>query len=154
LSDASVPQGSGNHDASQPPTVADAAFCELVALDLGVKPTTARTAFLGEEASRVLGVVAWALENAPDNPERRAKMIVAWAKKRRCGAFRDPKLEFAALVGGLEGEEASYKENLALAKLILMYWTDNPRRLARLIDEVEIWFNAQAKAEAENRGRS
>jgi hypothetical protein len=154
LSDGSVPQGSGKHDAPQPPTVADAAFCELVAIDLGVKPSTAKTAFLGEEASHLLGVVAWALDQAPENPERRAKMIVAWAKKRRCGAFREPALEFAALVGGLEGEEAGYKENLALAKLILMYWTDNPKRLAKLIDEVEIWFNARAGAEAENGERS
>ncbi len=152
MSEGSVPQGSGKHDAPQPPTVADAAFCELVALDLGVKPSTAKTAFLGEEASRVLGVVAWALENAPDNPERKAKMILAWAKKHRCGAFREPHLEFAALVGNLEGEEGSYKENLALAKLILMYWTDNPKRLARLIDEVEVWFNAQAKADGKGAG--
>ena len=58
MSDGSVPQGSGKHDAPRPPTVADAAFCELVAQVLGVKPATARTAFICDAAQRVLGVVA------------------------------------------------------------------------------------------------
>jgi hypothetical protein len=62
LSDASVPQGSGKHDAPQPITVADGAYCELVARDLGVKTSTARTAFINEPTQRVLGVVSWAMD--------------------------------------------------------------------------------------------
>jgi len=146
LSRRSVPEGSGKHDdAPQPPPVADGPFCEQVARDLGVKPATAKTAFMGEPEQRVLGVAAWAMEEAPDDPERRARAIVAWAKKRRAGAFRENPLEFASLVGsvgGTEGGEPHYRENEALAKLLALYWIENPRRLGRLLDEVEIWFNA------------
>ena len=146
MSKRSVPEGSSKHDAPEPPTkAADAAFCDAIAEELEVKPGTARTAFLGEPQKRVLGVAEWAMDEAPDDAEHRARMIVAWAKKRRAGAFRENPLEFASLmgsVGSTEGGDAHYRENEALAKLLALYWIDNPRRLARLLDEVEIWFNA------------
>ncbi len=143
MSTESVPEGSGKHDAPRPPTVADGPFCELVARDLGIKLSTARTAFIGEATQRVLGVVAWAM-NESEDPERRAKAIVCWAKKRRCGAFREQSDEYVSLAGSIaKGEEAHYRENEALARILAKYWAENPRRLARVLDEVEIWVNVR-----------
>jgi len=150
VSSRSVPEGAGKHDAPQPPSVANADFCEQLAAELGVKPATAKTAFLGEPERRALGVAEWAMGEAPDDPEQRARMIVAWAKKRRAGAFREDPREFASIVGGVGGTEGGaphYRENEAMAKLLALYWADNPRRLARVLDEVEIWFNAQMNGE-------
>jgi hypothetical protein len=144
LSTGSVPQGSCEHEASQPPTVADVRFCELVAADMGVKVSTARTAFIGEATERVRGVASWALDRSPD-PDERGKMILAWAKKRGCGAFRTHPDEYVSLAGGGRSfaHMASRHENEALAHLLLQYWCANPKRLARLLDEVEIWINVR-----------
>ena len=153
MSSESVPQGSGEHGAPQPPTVADGPFCELVAADLGVKVSTARTAFIGEATPRVMGVVGWAMDKSED-PEERARMVLAWAKKRRSGAFRPPADEYVSLAGSTgNGHMASFRENEALAHLLLQYWCANPKRLARLLDEVEIWINVREDELAEN-GRS
>jgi len=53
-----------------PQRVADAAFCEVVAKELGIKPTSAKTAFLEEPLGRVIGVVSWAMEESEDPKER------------------------------------------------------------------------------------
>ena len=37
----------------------------------------------------------------------------------------------------------SHRENLALARLLAQYWHENPKRLARVLDEVEIWLNVR-----------
>jgi hypothetical protein len=142
LSDRSVPEGSGKHGEhpQKPPTVADAAFCELVARDMGVKVSAARTAFMGEPTARVKGVVEWAMDRSED-PEERSRMVVAWARKRGCGAFRSDD-EYVSLAGSVGvGHMANRRENEALAHLLLQYWCSNPRRLARLLDELEIWIN-------------
>ncbi len=137
MSDASVPQGTNG----APTAVADAAFCELVAKDLGIKPTTAKTAFLDEPTQRVLGVASWAMDNSEDVAER-ARMVIAWAKKRGAGAFRPIPDEYVSLAGSVgRGEEAHYRENEALARLLARYWHENPRRLARVLEELEIWVN-------------
>ena len=118
----SVPRALGKAgDASRPTTreiVADAAFCELLAEDLGVKTTTARTAFVGEPKVRCIRVVEWALRHEPDDPERRARMIVAWARKRRAGAFRD--------------DEDAERD---IARKIANYWREHPERLAETLRE-------------------
>lgn len=118
----SVPRGPGKRDhASWPSTreiVADAAFCEVLAEDLGVKTTTARTAFIGEPKVRCVRVVEWALRHEPDDPEKRAKMILAWARKRRAGAFR-------------QDEDAECEVALMIAE----YWNANPQRLAETLRE-------------------
>ncbi len=150
MSERSVPEGAGKHGAQPSPTLADVVFCEQLAKELEVRPATARTAFLGEPEKRALGVAEWAMGEAPDDPDQRARMIVAWAKKRRAGAFREDPAEFVSLaggVGGTEGGDPHYREMEALAKLLALYWADNPRRLARVLDEVEIWFNAQMNGE-------
>ncbi len=139
----SVPEGVGKHGAQPPPSTADAVFCEQLAEELEVRPATARTAFLGEPEKRALGVAEWAMGEAPDDPDQRARMIVAWAKKRRAGAFREDPREFVSLAGGTEGGDPHYREMEALAKLLALYWADNPRRLARVMDDAEIWFNAE-----------
>lgn len=149
MSKRSVPKSGEKHDAPAP-SVAGADFCEQLAAELGVKPATAKTAFLGEPEKRALGVAEWAMGEAPDDPEQRARMLIAWAKKRRAGAFREDPNEFASLaggVGGTEGGDPHYRENEAMAKLLALYWADNPKRLARVLDDVEIWFNAQINGE-------
>ena len=74
----------GAQGGALPQRVADAAFCEVVARDLGIKPTSAKTAFLEEPIGRVIGVASWAMEESED-PQERSRMVIAWAKKRRAG---------------------------------------------------------------------
>jgi hypothetical protein len=83
LSKRSVPQGTDG----APIPVADSGFCEELAEYLGIKPSTAKTAFLDEPNQRVLGVASWAMDKSAD-PEERARMVIAWAKKGGAGAFR------------------------------------------------------------------
>ena len=37
----------------------------------------------------------------------------------------------------------NYRENVALARLLARYWHENPKRLARVLDELEIWLNVR-----------
>lgn len=137
-----------------PQTVADAAFCELVAGDLGIKPTSAKTAFLDEPIPRVVGVASWAMEESAD-PGERSRMVIAWAKKRRAGAFRPVPEEYVSLAGSVgHGEEAHYRENEALARLLARYWHENPRRLARVLEDLEIWVNVFPERLDPGNGRS
>ncbi len=85
----------------------------------------------------------WAADRSPD-PEERGRMVIAWAKKRGCGAFRTSPDEYVSLAGSTgHAHMATQRENAALAHLLLQYWCDNPRRLARLLDELEIWLNVK-----------
>ena len=104
-------------EASPPPTVDDR-YARLLADDLGVKRTTIRTALIGEPVARALEVRAWVLEQAPDDPERRAKILLWWAKKRRAGAFR-------------QDEDAERY----FARKIAEYWLEHPDRLAETLRE-------------------
>jgi hypothetical protein len=137
LSERSVPQGTEG-----PPTsVADSGFCEELAEYLGIKSSTAKTAFLDEPTQRVLGVASWAVDKSAD-PEERARMVIAWAKKRGAGAFRPVSDEYISLAGSVgHGEEAHYRENETLARLLARYWHQHPHRLARVLEELEIWVN-------------
>src|SRR3712207_4571329 len=69
LTEQSLPQGGdhpqpGAEGGDLPQRVADAAFCEIVAGELGIKPTSAKTAFLEEPIGRVVGVATWAMEES------------------------------------------------------------------------------------------
>jgi hypothetical protein len=78
----------------------DARFASVLADELGVKVSTARTAFIGEPQRRASEISGWALD-ASDDPAERANMILAWAKKNRAGAFRErTDDEFRQAVGG------------------------------------------------------
>jgi hypothetical protein len=137
-----------------PQSVADAAFCEVVAKDLGIKPTSAKTAFLEEPLGRVIGVASWAMDESED-PQERSRMIIAWAKKRRAGAFRPVPDEYVSLAGSVgHGEVAHRRENETLARLLTRYWHENPRRLARVLDELEIWVNVFPERLEQEDGRS
>jgi hypothetical protein len=137
-----------------PQRVADAAFCEVVAEELGIKPTSAKTAFLEETIGRVIGVASWAMEESED-PQERSRMVIAWAKKRRAGAFRPVPEEYVSLAGSVgRGEEAHRRENEALARLLSKYWHENPKRLARVLDELEIWINVFPEQLEREDGRS
>ncbi len=96
--------------------VVDDRYAELLAEDLGCKVTTARTAFWGEPQKRALGVVEWAFKHEPDDAERRAKMVLGWARKRQAGAFRDT--------------EESERE---IAEAMARYWLEHPERLAETL---------------------
>jgi hypothetical protein len=134
--------------------VAYAAFCEVVAEELGIKPTSAKTAFLEEPIGRVIGVASWAMEESED-PQERSRMVIAWAKKRRAGAFRPVSEEYVSLAGSVgRGGEAHRRENEALARLLARYWHENPRRLARVLDELEIWVNVFPEQLQQEDGRS
>jgi len=96
----------------------DGRYAELLAEDLGVKVTTARSAFIGEPQRRALGVVAWAFKHEPDSPEFRARMVLCWARKRGAGAFRRD--------GDAERD---------IARKIAAYWIEHPDRLAETLRE-------------------
>jgi hypothetical protein len=71
-------------------------------------------------------------------------MILAWAKKRGCGAFRASPEEYVSLAGTVgKGHMATRHENEALAYLLLQYWCASPKRLARLLDEVKVFLNVR-----------
>ena len=118
MTETSLPRTPGKHPPSTREILVDGRYAELLAEDLGVKVTTARTAFIGEPQRRALGVVAWAMERAPDSPEKRAKLILAWAKKRGAGAFR-------------QDEDAERY----FARKIAEYWLEHPDRLAETLRE-------------------
>jgi hypothetical protein len=103
--------------ASPTPTV-DAKYAKLLADDLGCKVSTARTAFIGEPVARALKVREWAFEKAPNSPEKRAKLIIGWAKRRRAGAFKQ--------------DDDAEKD---LARRIARYWSEHPEELARTLRE-------------------
>lgn len=143
MSRRSVPEGAGKHEdyAPEHPSMADAAVCKAVAEEMGVKVSAARTAIIGEPTQRVRGVVEWAMDRSED-PEERARMVLAWARKRGCGAFRPSDDEYVSLAGSTgKAHIASHRENEAIAHLLLQYWCSNPKRLSRLLDELEIWIN-------------
>jgi hypothetical protein len=135
LSTDSLPRTPGKHP---PPStrelVADAAFCELIASDLGVKHTTAKTAFLDEPKVRAIRVVEWALRHQPDDPEQRAKMILGWAKKRRAGAFREDKSGDTSLADIFAGEQERFER---LAEALAALWVEHPESLAKAIRALE-----------------
>ena len=144
----------GAQGGALPQGVADAAFCKVVAEELGIKPTSAKTAFLDEPIGRVIGVASWAMEESED-PQERSRMVIAWAKKRRAGAFRPVPDEYVSLAGSVgHGEEAHRRENEALARLLTRYWHANPKRLARVLDELEIWINVFPEQLEREDGRS
>ena len=68
--------------------VVDDRYAEILADELGVKITTARTAFIGEPQRQASEISGWALDNS-DDPEERGRMVISWAKKHRRGAFRE-----------------------------------------------------------------
>ncbi len=67
----------------------DGRYARILADELGVKVSTARTAFIGEPKKRASEISGWALDHS-DDPGERARMVLAWAKKHRSGAFREP----------------------------------------------------------------
>jgi len=115
--------------------LAASGFCEELAQYLGIKPSTAKTAFLDEPAQRVLGVASWAMDKSEDHEER-ARMLIAWATKRGAGAFRPVQGESISLAGSVGcGEEAHYRENETLARLLAGYWHEINVFPERLEDE-------------------
>jgi hypothetical protein len=79
---------------ASPPPVVDAKYAKLLAADIGCKVTAARTAFIGEPVARALKVREWAFRRAPNSPEKRARLIIEWAKRQGAGAFKqDPDAE-------------------------------------------------------------
>ncbi len=126
--------GDGDAHPSTRELVADDAFCALIAEDLGVKHTTAKTVFLDEPKVRALRVVEWALRQQPDDAEKRAKMVLAWAKKRRAGAFREDKGDDTSLADIFDREEERFR---GLAEALAEMWVKHPESLAAAIRALE-----------------
>jgi hypothetical protein len=63
-------------------------------------------------------VIAWAFKHEPDSPERRARMVLSWARKRGAGAFR-------------RDEDAERD----IARQIAAYWIEHPDRLAETLHD-------------------
>lgn len=114
--------------------VVDDRFAEVLAKDLGIKPTTARTAFSGEPKVRAIRVSEWALRHQPDSPEKRAKMVLAWARKRGAGAFRADDHQDESLNGVLDGEDERFTR---LAEALARMWVEHPASLAEAIRALE-----------------
>jgi hypothetical protein len=68
--------------------IVDGRYAEILADELGIKLTTARAAFIGEPQRQASEISGWALDNS-DDPAERGRMVLAWAKKHRAGAFRE-----------------------------------------------------------------
>jgi hypothetical protein len=114
--------------------VVDERFAAVLAEDLGIKPTTVRTALIGEPKVRAIRVGEWAQRNAPDDPERRGKLLVWWAKKRGAGAFRPDDHQDESLGGILEAEDERFGR---LAEALAKMWVENPASLAEAIKALE-----------------
>jgi hypothetical protein len=121
LTKSSLPpeRGEQEHASRLPTPTVDDRYARILADDLGCKVSTARTCFIHEPVSRALEVRAWAFKHAPDSPEKRAKLILGWAKRRKAGAFRDQDAE-------------AEKE---IARRIAAYWREHPDRLAETLRE-------------------
>ena len=143
MTDVSVPQNRGKHP---PPSTreltADDAFCELLAGDLGIKPKTARIVFRDEPKVRCLRVTEWALRHEPDDPERRARILIWWAKKQQAGAFR-PDNTPDTLAGIFDQETRRFE---ALAEALAKMWVENPDSLAQAIRALEHSRNGKGAA--------
>jgi hypothetical protein len=122
----------------------DSRYARLLAEDLGCKESVARTCFLHEPCKRALGVVAWCHEHAPHDAERRARMALMWARKRRAGAFTEDAGEraFEEAAGRLKPEDLTRQ----LSELLLRYWTEDPSRLSELLDAVERNLNGNGRS--------
>ena len=117
--EASVPRTPGKHPPSTREVVVDGRYARLLADDLGVKLTAARTAFIGEPVGRAMQVRDWAFAKAPESPEKRAKLILGWAKRKGAGAFRQ------------DDEDAERQ----IARQIAAYWREHPEKLAEVLRE-------------------
>jgi hypothetical protein len=95
----------------------DDRYARLLAEDLGCKVSTARTAFIHEPVSRALKVREWAFDKAPNSPEKRAKLILGWARRRQAGAFR-------------KRDEDAERD---IARRIALYWQEHPEALAETL---------------------
>ena len=138
MSERSVPQGTEG-----PPTsVADSGFCEELAEYHGIKSSTAKTAFLDEPTQRVLGVASWAVDKSAD-PEERACMVIAWAKKRGAGAFRPVSDEYISLAGSVgHGEEAAAFREAAEISRLNRDGRATTEDLRRAIKDYEVVFDS------------
>jgi hypothetical protein len=88
----------------------------------------------------VLGVATWAADNSDDPQERPHGDLVG--EEAGAGALRPVPDEYVSLAGSVgHGEEAHYRENEPLARLLARYWHENPRRLTRILTDLEIWAN-------------
>jgi hypothetical protein len=96
----------------------DDRYARLLAADIGCRVTTARTAFIGEPVARALKVREWAFRRSPNSPEKRARLIIEWAKRQGAGAFKqDPDAE------------------REIARRIAAYWIERPEQLAQTLRE-------------------
>jgi hypothetical protein len=109
---------------------------------MGLKTTTVRSALIGEPKVRCIRVVEWVMRNAGDDPERRAKLLLCWARKKKTGAFREPEGDDSSLAGVFDREGERFER---LAEALARMWVEHPQSLAEAIRALE---------ESRNGGRS
>ena len=134
-----IPRGRGKHEDgdAHPSTRAltvDRRFAEVLAEDLGLKVRPVRIALEGEPKVRAVRVSEWAMRNAPDDLEHRAKLLLWWAKKRKAGAFREDKGGDTSLADIFDQEQDRFER---LAEALAAMWVEHPESLAEAIRALE-----------------
>ena len=119
--------------------VADESFCAQVAALLMCDERPIRDAFVGEPAEEVLEMVRWALSHLEDDEEGfdAAEVLTGWAKKRSRGVWSGREPEPSPAVQDLNGR---------LAGALIRYWSENPHKLAALLDRVEASLNGKRRS--------
>jgi hypothetical protein len=116
---------------AQPSTraiVADEGFCAQVAALLFCDRAPIHDAFISEPAEEVLEMVRWTLSHENDEGFDTAKVLTAWAKKRKRGAWSERPRKAPA---------AERNPNRELAEVLANFWAEHPEELAIVLNRVE-----------------
>lgn len=115
--------------------VVDESYAQALAEDLAVDPELAMKAFLGEPRKRALRVVGWVLVSGIDDPDRRGRMIQAWAQKRKAGAWSlRPRRHERPKRDVDDDGDGRYVE---VAKRLAVLWGEHPELLAEALVKLE-----------------
>ena len=118
--------------------VADESFCAQAAALLFCDRGPIHDAFIGEPAEEVLEMVRWALKHEDDEGFDPAKVLTAWAKKRKRGAWSEKPRKVPA------AGRKEQNSNRELARVLADFWVRHPEDLAALLDQVEASLNGRS----------
>ncbi len=106
--------------------VVDERYAAVLAEDLGVDPELAVKAFGGEPRLRAMNVVGWAMDRS-DDPEERGRMVLAWAQKRKAGAWSLRPRRYQRPKRDVE----------EMARSLALMWSERPELLAEALLKLE-----------------
>jgi hypothetical protein len=115
---------------------ADEAFCAQVAAVLMCDEEPIRKAFIGEPVEEVLAMVRWTLSHEDDEGFDAQKVLTDWAQKRERGAWSTRPHKPSLTRQNLNGK---------LAEALARYWSENPHKLAAILDRVEASLNGRSR---------